>query len=155
MLDLRLAPAAWDDADVRRLTAAQQAELRARYEGGQEPGTPPSAADVAVVLVARDAGGEAVGCGALRPLGDGVAEIKRMYVVPAARGRGLSKLVLAGLEAAARDRGWTTLRLETGPRQPEAIALYEGAGYRPIAAFGPYADDADDSLFYERVLDPG
>jgi GNAT superfamily N-acetyltransferase len=129
--------------------------LRARYEGGQEPGTPPSAADVAVVLVARDVGGEAVGCGALRPLGDGVAEIKRMYVVPAARGRGLSKLVLAGLEAAARDRGWTTLRLETGPRQPEAVALYEGAGYRPIAAFGPYADDADDSLFYERVIDTG
>jgi GNAT superfamily N-acetyltransferase len=155
VLDVRLAPAAWDDADVRRLTAAQQAELRARYEGGQEPGTPPSAADAAVVLVARDAGGEAVGCGALRPLGDGVAEIKRMYVVPAARGRGLSKLLLAGLEAAARDRGWTTLRLETGPRQPEAIALYEGAGYRPIAAFGPYADDADDSLFYERVLAPG
>ncbi len=155
MLDVRLAPAAWDDGDVRRLTAAQQAELRARYEGGQEPGTPPSAADVAVVLVARDAGGEAVGCGALRPLGDGVAEIKRMYVVPAARGRGLSKLLLAGLEAAARDRGWTTLRLETGPRQPEAIALYEGAGYRPIAAFGPYSDDADDSLFYERVLDQG
>jgi GNAT superfamily N-acetyltransferase len=155
VLDVRLAPAAWDDADVRRLTAAQQAELRARYEGGQEPGTPPSAADVAVVLVARDAGGEAVGCGALRPLGDGVAEIKRTYAVPAARGRGLSKPVLAGLEAAARDRGWTTLRLETGPRQPEAIALYEGAGYRPIAVFGPYADDADDSLFYERVLDPG
>ena len=155
MLDVRLAPAAWDDADVRRLTAAQQAELRARYEGGQEPRTPPSAADVAVVLVARDAGGEAVGGGALRPLEDGVAEIKRMYVVPAARGRGVSKVVLAGLEAAARDRGWTTLRLETGPRQPEAIALYEGAGYRPIAAFGPYADDADDSLFYERVLDPG
>jgi GNAT superfamily N-acetyltransferase len=152
---VKVEPAFWDDPDVQRLAAAQQAELRARYEGGQEPGTPPSAADVAVVLVARDAGGEAVGCGALRPLEDGVAEIKRMYVVPAARGRGLSKLVLAGLEAAARDRGWTTLRLETGPRQPEAIALYEGAGYRPIAAFGPYADDADDSLFYERVLDPG
>ncbi|SDM84839.1 Acetyltransferase (GNAT) family protein [Geodermatophilus siccatus] len=154
MPDVRLVPAAWDDPDVQRLTAAQQAELRARYEGGQEPGTPPSAADVAVVLVARDAGGEAVGCGALRPLGDDVAEIKRMYVLPAARGRGLSKLVLAGLEAAARDRGWTTLRLETGPRQPEAVALYEGAGYRPIPAFGPYVDDADDSLFYERVLDP-
>jgi GNAT superfamily N-acetyltransferase len=151
--DVRLTPATWDDPDVQRLAAAQQAELRARYEGGQEPGTPPSAADVAVVLVARDAAGAAVGCGALRPLGDDVAEIKRMYVVPAARGRGVSKLVLAGLEAAARDRGWTTLRLETGPRQPEAVALYEGAGYRPIAAFDPYVDDAD-SLFYERVLDP-
>jgi GNAT superfamily N-acetyltransferase len=154
VLDVRLTPAAWDDADVRRLTAAQQAELRARYEGGPEPGTPPSAADVAVVLVARDAGGAAVGCGALRPLGDGVAEIKRMYVVPAARGRGVAKVLLAGLEAAAWDRRWTTLRLETGPQQPEAVALYEGAGYRPIPAFGPYADDPDDSLFYERVLDP-
>ena len=75
-----------------------------------------------------------------------------MYVVPA-RGRGLPKLVPAGLEAAARDRGWTTLRLETGPRQPEAVALYEGAGYRWIAAFAPYGDDADDSLFYGRVRD--
>jgi GNAT superfamily N-acetyltransferase len=153
---VQLTPAAWDDEDVQRLAAAQQAELRARYDGGQEPGTPPSAADVAVVLLARDASGQAVGCGALRPLGDGVAEVKRMYVVPGARGRGLSRVVLAGLEAAARDRGWTTLRLETGPRQPEAIALYEGAGYRPIPAFGAYAgaDDAD-SLFYERVLEPG
>ncbi|MGR6966725.1 GNAT family N-acetyltransferase [Geodermatophilus sp. URMC 61] len=156
MLEVRLTPAAWDDADVERLTAAQQDELRARYEGGQEPGTPPSASDVSVVLVARDAAGEALACGALRELASGVAEIKRMYVVPAARGRGLSKVVLAGLEAAVRARGWTTLRLETGPRQPEAIALYEGAGYRPIPAFGAYvgAPDAADSLFYERVLDP-
>ena len=59
-----------------------------------------------------------------------------MYVVPAARGRGVARAVLAGLEDAARDRGWTTLRLETGPRQPEAIGLYTRAGYRPIAAFG-------------------
>jgi GNAT superfamily N-acetyltransferase len=151
---VRITATSWDDADVQRLTAAQQDELRARYGGGQEPGTPPSAADVAVVLVARGSSGEAVACGALRPLGNGVAEVKRMYVVPAARGRGLSRVVLAGLEAAARDRGWTTLRLETGPRQPEAVALYEGAGYRPIPAFGAYADDGDDSLFFERVLDP-
>jgi ribosomal protein S18 acetylase RimI-like enzyme len=67
----------------------------------------------------------------------------------------VSKVVLAGLEAAARDRGWATLRLETGPRQPEAVALYEGAGYRPIGAFRAYAAaDAEDPLFYERVLDP-
>ena len=77
-----------------------------------------------------------------------------MYVVPAARGRGLSRLVLAGLEAAARDRGWTTLRLENGPRLPEAVALHEGAGHRPVAACGSSVDDADDSLCYERVLDP-
>jgi GNAT superfamily N-acetyltransferase len=141
---------------VQRLTTAQQAELRARYEGGGEPGTPPSAADVSVVLVAREVDGTAVGCGALRALGGDVAEVKRMYVVPVARGRGVSKLLLAGLEAAARERGWTTLRLETGPRQPEAIALYERAGYRPIPAFGAYVDapDAGCSLYYERVLGP-
>ena len=154
MSGLRVALAAWDDPDVERLTAAQQIELRARYDGAGEPGTPPSAADVSVVLVVRDEDGLALGCGALRSLGDDVAELKRMYVVPGARGRGVSKLVLAELEAAAVAHGWTTLRLETGPRQPEAVGLYERAGYRPIAAFGAYvgAADAEDSLFYERVL---
>jgi GNAT superfamily N-acetyltransferase len=145
----------WDDPEVQRLTADQQAEIRARYGGKEEPGTKPSAADVSVVLVARDDDGTPLGCGALRSLGDGVAEVKRMYVVPAARGRGLSKGMLAALEDAARDRGWTTLRLETGPLQPEAVALYSGAGYRPISAFGAYVGDpdAEDSLFFERVLD--
>ena len=152
-----LAPAVWDDPEVQALTAAQQAELRDRYDGDTEPGTPPSAADVAVVLVARDADGRAVGCGALRPLGGGAAEIKRMYVVPAARGRGVSRQLLTALEAAAAERGWTTLRLETGPRQPEAIGLYESAGYRPIEAFGAYVTDPDAgcSLYYERVLAGG
>ncbi len=60
---MRVEAAAWDDPDVQRLTTAQQAELRARYDGGGEPGTPPSAADVSVVLVARDDAGTAVGCG--------------------------------------------------------------------------------------------
>jgi GNAT superfamily N-acetyltransferase len=79
-----------------------------------------------------------------------------MYVAPAARGRGVATALLAGLEDAARDRGWTTLRLETGTRQPEAVGLYTRAGYRPIEAFGAYLDaaDAEDSLFFERVLDP-
>jgi GNAT superfamily N-acetyltransferase len=146
---------AWDDADVRRLTAAQQAEIRDRYDGKGEPGTPPSAADVSVVLLVRDDDGTALGCGALRALDDGVAEVKRMYVVPEARGSGVSKVVLRGLEDAARAQGWTTLRLETGPRQPEAVGLYTGAGYRPIGPFGGYADDpaAHDSLFFERALD--
>jgi GNAT superfamily N-acetyltransferase len=145
----------WDDPDVQWLTAEQQDEVRARYDGKGEPGTPPSAADISVVLVARDEEGTALGCGALRDLGDGVAEVKRMYVVPAARGRGVSKVVLAGLEDVARERGWATLRLETGTKQPEAIGLYSRAGYRPIEAFGAYVDapDAEDSLFFERILD--
>jgi GNAT superfamily N-acetyltransferase len=144
----------WDDPDVRRLTAEQQRELRVRYDGAAEPGTPLSATDVSVVVVARRADGVAVGCGALRALAADVAELKRMYVVPAARGHGLAKRLLAALESEAGRRGWTTLRLETGPRQPEAVALYEGAGYRPIEAFGAYvgAAEAEGSLFYERIL---
>ena len=146
----------WGDPEVQRLAAEQQAEIRARYDGAGEPGAPPSSADISVVLVARDDDGTAVGCGALRALGDGAAEVKRMFVAPAARGRGVARAVLAALEDAARDRGWTTLRLETGPRQPEALGLYLSAGYRPIPAFGGYvgAPDAEDSLFFEHVLTP-
>ena len=153
---MKVLPAEWDDPDVQQLTAAQQTEIRARYDGQGEPGTPPSAADVSVVLVASDDDGTPLGCGALRGLGGGAAELKRMYVVPTARGRGIGAAVLAGLEDAARDRGWTILRLETGPRQPEAIALYSRAGYQPIEAFGAYvgAAEAEDSLFFERVLAP-
>jgi GNAT superfamily N-acetyltransferase len=150
---VKVEPAFWDDLDVQRLTGDQQAEVRARYGGKDEPGTHPSAADVSVVLVARDDDGTVLGCGALRALGEGIAEAKRMYVVPAARGRGVSRAVLGALENAARERGWTTLRLETGPRQPEAVGLYTGAGYRPVEAFGHYVhDDAEGSLFFARTL---
>jgi GNAT superfamily N-acetyltransferase len=150
---VRLSPAAWDDPVVQQLTTAQQAELRVRYGGDTEPGVPPSTADVAVVLVATDDDGTPVGCGALRPLGADSGEVKRMYVVPEARGRGLSTTVLAGLETEALARGWTTLRLETGSAQPEAVALYTGAGYRPTSAFGHYVGARDDwSLYFERRL---
>ncbi|UOY00526.1 hypothetical protein [Blastococcus sp. PRF04-17] len=64
--------------------------------------------------------------------------------------------MLGGLERAAAERGWTTLRRETDPLQPEAIALCSGAGYRPIEAFGAYLGDpdAEHSLFFERATGP-
>ena len=129
---MRIEPASWDDPVVRRLTDEQQAEVRELYGGKTEPGKPPSAADITVVLVARDADGEPLGCGALRSLGDGVAEVKRMYVVPAARRRGVSRAVLAALEDAARERGYRRVRLDTGPSQPAARHLYDVTGYRSI-----------------------
>lgn len=148
-----LTPAAWDDPVVQELTSAQQTEMRVLYDGDIEPGVKPSAEDIAVVLVARDDDGTPVGCGALRPLEPGAGELKRMYVVPAARGRGISRLLLVALEAEAAARGWTTLRLETGTRQPAAVGLYTAAGYRPVEAFGHYVtDDTDDSLYFARVL---
>jgi GNAT superfamily N-acetyltransferase len=148
-----LTPAAWDDPVVQELTSAQQTEMRVLYDGDIEPGVKPSADDIAVVLVARDDDGTPLGCGALRPLEPGAAELKRMYVVPAARGRGISRLLLVALEAEAAARGWRTLRLETGTRQPAAVGLYTAAGYRPVEAFGHYVtDDTDDSLYFARVL---
>lgn len=85
--------------------------------------------------------GVAVGCGAIVRHRDGVAEIKRMFVAPAARGRGIGRRILAALEAEARRLGIGRLRLETGTRQPEAVALYRSMGYRDVPAFPGYVDD--------------
>ncbi|WP_235998826.1 GNAT family N-acetyltransferase [Qaidamihabitans albus] len=129
----------WDSADGMRLREEQRAELDARYGcDDHEPGAGPSAENIAVFLVARDRGGRAVGCGGLRLLGAASAEIKRMYVVPEARGAGVSVAVLRELEAAALRLGVRILKLETGPAQPDAIRFYEREGYRRIANFGVY-----------------
>jgi GNAT superfamily N-acetyltransferase len=67
------------------------------------------------------------------------------------RGSGVAAAVLRALEEEARNRGWTTLRLETGPAQPDAIRFYEREGYRPIPLYGAYLG-SDHSVCYERVL---
>lgn len=80
-------------------------------------------------------------CGGIKRLGPRVAEIKRMYVAPAARSRGVARRLLATLEEAARGLGYATVRLDTGPAQPHARALYASAGYRTISDYNanPYA----------------
>jgi transketolase len=83
-------------------------------------------------------GGKAVGCGAVRRIDDTTAEIKRMYVAPTGRGCGIGRTVLVELEAEARRLGVRRLVLETGPRQPEALALYKRAGFVEIPLFGEY-----------------
>ena len=99
--------------------------------------------------VARDDAGRAIGCGAL-VVGDTYAELKRMYTLPAQRGRGVAKALLSLLEDSALARGCATFMLETGYLQPEAIAFYERAGYRRRGPFGDYADDPN-SLFMEKT----
>ncbi|WP_329110889.1 GNAT family N-acetyltransferase [Micromonospora sp. NBC_01699] len=142
----------WDDPAGVALRARQEVELDARYGiENPEPGTPPSVADVAHFVVAVDPHGRAVGCGALRQLDHGSAEIKRMYVDPVARGSGVATAVLRALEAAAVERGWSTLRLETGTLQPDARRFYEREGYRHIDAFGSYVG-SELSVCYERRL---
>ena len=106
-------------------------------------------------LVAVDeATGQPLGCAALRRLDPVTVEVKRMYVVPKNRGSGLATDLLRGLEEAAQERGWTTIRLETGPAQPDAMRFYEREGYREIPLFGAYVG-SDNSVCYERVLPDG
>jgi putative acetyltransferase len=103
-----------------------------------------------VFLVAR-LGGEVVGCGALVDQAGEYGELKRMYVRPGCRGAGVGRALLAELAAQARGRGLRTLRLETGIAQPEALALYERAGFRQRAPFGTYREDPL-SMFMEMDL---
>ena len=77
-------------------------------------------------------GSEPVACGGLRTLGPGLGEIKRMYVVPAARRRGHARRLLGALEEAAREIGLERVRLDTNAQQPEALKLYEACGYAEI-----------------------
>jgi GNAT superfamily N-acetyltransferase len=99
-------------------------------------------------------GGRAVGCGAVRRIDDTTAEIKRMYVAPTGRGCGIGRRVLAELEAEARRLGVHRLVLETGPRQPEALALYKAAGFVEIPLFGEYVG-SQFSVCMEKMLDAG
>ena len=141
----------WNDPAGVALRAAQRTELDARYgSDDHEPGPPPSGDDVSYFVVATRAGG-AVGCGALRRLDGSSAEVKRMYVVPAARGTGVARAVLTALEDAAKERGWTTLRLETGTLQPDAQRFYRRAGYHEIPLFGSYVG-SELSVCFERRL---
>jgi GNAT superfamily N-acetyltransferase len=95
--------------------------------------------------------GRAVGCGGVRVVDDGTAEIKRMYVEPDARGNGIARALLAELEAEAVRLGCHTMRLETGTKQPEAMALYESVGYELIESYGIHANSPCNRC-YSRTL---
>ena len=135
------------EPELPALTTAQQAELAAMY-GDDQPlvGLHP---DVEFSLLWHQ--GAAIGCIGLQPVGPGLGEIKRMYVEPAFRGWGLSRLLLDQVETRARARGLTTLRLETGTKQHEAIALYTRSGYHPTPPYPPF-DHEPVSRCYAKYL---
>lgn len=104
-----------------------------------------------VTFIVARMGGRAVGCGAFVESSDGWAEIKRMFVSPVARGQNVGRRLLHKLEATALDKGIPLLRLETGTKQPEALALYRSAGFVEIGPFGKYRPDPL-SIFMEKPL---
>jgi GNAT superfamily N-acetyltransferase len=136
------------DPVVQSLVAELQQEFVVRYGGPDETPLDVTMFDPpqgTFLLGLLDTEPVAMGGWRRRPdvvaLGRSVAaEIKRMYVAPAARGRGLARAVLAALEESARSAGADVMVLETGMKQPEAIALYESSGYVPVEGFGYYKD---------------
>jgi GNAT superfamily N-acetyltransferase len=152
---MRSGPEPFDSPDVQALAEAQQEEMRGRYGGVGDIGPareahmfePPDG----VFLVTRDDDGRAVGCGGVCRFDAARAELKRMYVLPVARGSGLGRELLELLEGEARRLGYAGIVLETGNRQPEAIGLYASAGYGPIPCYGPYAAQATSRCFERRL----
>jgi putative acetyltransferase len=143
---------AWDHPDAAVLREARRREIAEAYgrEGSEPAGSEATGAEITVFLVAYD-DGRAVGCGGLRLIGEGVGEIKRMYVVPARRGAAVSTAILMALEDCAVEHHLRVLRLETGDRLVAAQRFYEREGYVPIPPFGPYIGSTL-SRCYEKPL---
>ena len=147
---------AFDAEPAASLADAMRSEMAALYDGLDidDPSMPKAgAAELGPpggrFLVGFDADGRGVCCGGLKRLTGSACEIKRMYVVPDARGSGVGGELLGALEEAARELGYRLIRLDTGPRQPHAERMYRQAGYRPIDNFNanPMA-----SFFGEKPL---
>ena len=142
--------------DARALIGELDAELSGPYAPDQRHGLSLARVFQSGVLffVAR-LEGEAVGCGGVA-FDDGFAEVKRMYVRPIARGRGVARALLRRLEREAASRGVTRLTLETGDAQEAALRLYERAGFTRCAAFGAYAAmpprAVEHSVFFEKRI---
>ncbi|WP_306323945.1 MULTISPECIES: GNAT family N-acetyltransferase [unclassified Streptomyces] len=152
-------PRSYGHPDAVALSDQVQAEYRKRFGYDDFTDLHPTHFDPphGLFLVAYDTG-EPVASGGWRAqerdgagYADGDAELKRMFVVERARGRGLARRILAALEDSARDAGRTRMVLETGVHLPEAIRLYESSGYRPTPPFGPFRA-YDDSRFYAKPL---
>ncbi|MBK6903248.1 MAG: GNAT family N-acetyltransferase [Saprospirales bacterium] len=95
--------------------------------------------------------GKPLGCGGFREFGPDLVEIKRMYVFPESRGKGLATKILTELEKWAAELSYAKCVLETGKNQPEAIRLYQKSGYRVIPNYGPYAG-VENSICFEKEL---
>jgi GNAT superfamily N-acetyltransferase len=143
-IEVRVEPP--DTADARWCLNEYFRDLAQRFDSGFDPARSNPAADedltppAGYFLVAR-VDGTIAGCGALKRIDSGIAEIKRMWTAPGMRGRGVARRVLQTLESIARELGVATLRLETNRTLIEAQALYRQQGYAEVPAFNgePYA----------------
>ena len=139
----------------RTLLAAFEREIASRdpgWDATQKPTARPEeiGPPLGRFLVAY-VDGEPAGCGALKRLDERAAEIKRVYVAPAARGGGIARRLLVALEDAAKELGYVRVRLDTGARQPDAVALFRSSGYEEIEA---YNENVFAAHWFEKRLRP-
>jgi GNAT superfamily N-acetyltransferase len=152
---MRIDVVPYDHPDATRLIERVQRDYVTRYGGEDDtPVDPAEFAPPGGLFLVCYLGGVPVACGGWRGHrgGDRAAEVKRMYVLPLHRRQGLARALLAELERTARAAGRRRIILETGSRQPEALALYRAAGYTPVARFGRYAD-APGAVHLGKVLE--
>lgn len=150
-----LRPLPYDHPVAHDLVEQVQEEYVRRY-GGRDAAVVDAAEflpPLGIFLVA-EIDGEPAGCGAWRVLSPGVAEIKRVYVVPRFRRRGLAQVIVGALEDGAARAGHESVVLNTGQEQPEALALYADLGYGPIEGYGIYAC-SPGAVFLGKDLAPG
>jgi putative acetyltransferase len=145
----------FESDDARRLVAELDAGLAELYPPSQRFGPNLKAEHLeegrGTFVVARD-DGVAIGCGAIRLIDPTTAEVKRMYVDPGQRGRGVGWSVLVHLESVAKRLGVERLVLETGVLQEAAIALYRRAGFSPVDCWGEYASSPASICFGKNLV---
>jgi GNAT superfamily N-acetyltransferase len=138
---LTFRPARVDSGPGATLAQGMRDEIAVVYEGLDLDGAempkagPAELAPPGGAFIVGWLGAEPVCCGGVKALPDGACEIKKMYVVPTERGRGIARELLHALEETARTIGYSVARLDTGPKQPRARALYESEGYTAIENF--------------------
>ena len=144
-------PRPYPDPELAALIAAQQAELLAAAQADEiaDDVVYPLQDGARYLVGALD--GRVVACGAVQPLDAGTAEIKRMYVRPGYRGRGLARQLLGALEETALAAGCTVLRLETGSYLQNARRFYVSCGYAEIPRYGEYVDNPYSVCFQKRL----
>jgi GNAT superfamily N-acetyltransferase len=149
---VRLRALRYDDPVAQDLVEQVQQEYVARYGGRDEAVVDPAEfLPPQGLFLAAEVDGEPVGSGAWRAMGAGVAEIKRLYVAPGYRRRGLGQLIVDALERTSAQAGYRSVVLNSGARQPEALRLYEQLGYGPVTPYGVYAC-APDAVFLGKDL---
>ena len=148
---IRIARTNSDSPEFLRLVELLDEHL-ARVDGEEHPYYAQlNATDVPRNVVLAYTNGGAVGCGAIRPFPQDMMEVKRMFVLPAWRRKGIAGLILAELEDWARQLGASACVLETGRKQSEAVALYAGHGYHQIANYGPFIG-LETSICFQKTL---